>query len=47
LHAVAGARAYVGMAADNFVAVVDLQTLNVVGHLDAGGPDGMAWTVQR
>ncbi|MGA8088743.1 MAG: YncE family protein [Terracidiphilus sp.] len=43
-----GERAYVSFAADNFVAVIDLKTLEVVGKIDAGGnPDGLAWAVQQ
>ena len=43
-----GARAFVGMGPDNYVAVVDLRTFEVVGHLDVGGePDGMTWTVRH
>ena len=43
-----GARAYVSCGPDNYVAVIDLKTLEVVGHIDAGGePDGLAWAVQR
>ena len=43
-----GARAYVSFAADNFVAVIDLKSLEVVGKINAGGnPDGLAWAVQR
>ena len=43
-----GARAYVSCGPDNYVAVIDLKTLTVVGHIDAGGePDGLAWAVQR
>jgi YVTN family beta-propeller protein len=39
-----GARAYVACTPDNYVAVIDLKTLEVVGHIDAGGnPDGLAW----
>lgn len=39
-----GARAFVACTPDNYVAVVDLKTLEVSGHLDAGPqPDGMAW----
>lgn len=39
-----GARAYVAFAQDGFVAVIDLKTLEVVGHIEAGGnPDGLAW----
>jgi YVTN family beta-propeller protein len=43
-----GRRAFVACGADNYVAVIDLQTLAVTGHLDAGGePDGMAWAVRH
>ncbi len=41
-----GARAYVACTPDSYVAVIDLKTLEVVGHIEAGGnPDGMAWAV--
>jgi YVTN family beta-propeller protein len=39
-----GLRAYVAVNGDNKVAIVDLKTLDVTGHLMTGtGPDGMAW----
>ena len=39
-----GSRAYVGVAGENHVAVVDLKTLEITGQVDTGkGPDGMAW----
>jgi YVTN family beta-propeller protein len=39
-----GARAYVACTADNYVAVIDLRTLEVTGRIDAGRqPDGLAW----
>ncbi|MBV9867037.1 MAG: YncE family protein [Abitibacteriaceae bacterium] len=39
-----GARAYVACSPDNTVAVVDLKTLEVTGHIDSGQePDGLAW----
>jgi YVTN family beta-propeller protein len=42
-----GSRAFIGCTADNYVAVVDLQTLAVSGHVDVGGgPDGLAWAVR-
>jgi DNA-binding beta-propeller fold protein YncE len=42
-----GDRAFVACSPDNYVAIVDLKTLHVTGHLDVGGePDGMAWAVQ-
>jgi len=43
-----GARAYVSCGPDNYVAVIDLKTWEVTGHIDAGGePDGLAWAVRR
>lgn len=43
-----GYRAFIGCTADNYVAVVDLKTLVVTGHIDVGGgPDGLAWAVQQ
>lgn len=43
-----GARAFVACSADNYIAIVDLKTLEVTSHLDVGGvPDGLAWSVQQ
>ncbi len=43
-----GARAFVACSPDDYVAVIDLQTMDVTGKIDAGGePDGMAWAVRR
>ncbi|WP_263353962.1 beta-propeller fold lactonase family protein [Acidicapsa acidisoli] len=43
-----GARAFISCGPDNYVAVLDLKTLEVTGHIDAGGePDGLAWAVQQ
>ena len=40
-------RAFVACTADNYVAVINLKTLEVTGHIDVGGgPDGLAWAVQ-
>jgi len=40
-------RAFVACSPDNFIAIVDLKTLEVIGHLDVGGePDGLAWAVR-
>ena len=40
-------RAFVSCGPDNYVAVVDLKTLEVMGHIDVGGePDGLAWAVR-
>jgi YVTN family beta-propeller protein len=42
-----GSRAFIGCTADNYVAVVDLQSLMVTGHIDVGGgPDGLAWAIR-
>jgi YVTN family beta-propeller protein len=41
-----GSRAFVACSADNYVAIVDLKTLEVTRHIDVGGtPDGLAWAV--
>lgn len=43
-----GARAYVACTPDNYVAVIDLKSLEVAGHIDAGkNPDGLAWAVRH
>lgn len=43
-----GARAFVSCGPDNYVAVIDLHTLKVAGHISAGGgPDGLAWAIRR
>ncbi|MGH9447057.1 MAG: YncE family protein, partial [Terriglobia bacterium] len=43
-----GSRAYVACSPDNYVAVIDLKTLQIVGHIYPGrGPDGMAWAVRH
>lgn len=42
----AGTRAFVGCTPDNYVAVIDLKTLEVTARIDVGGgPDGLAWAV--
>jgi len=42
-----GARAFVACTPDNYVAVVDLKSFEVIGHIDVGGgPDGLAWAIQ-
>jgi YVTN family beta-propeller protein len=41
-------RAYVAEAGENRIAIIDLKTLAVTGHLTTGnGPDGMAWSDRR
>jgi YVTN family beta-propeller protein len=43
-----GGRAFVACTPDNYVAVIDLKSLEVAGHIQAGGqPDGMAWAVRK
>ncbi len=42
-----GDRAFVACTPDNYIAIVDLKTMNVIGHIDVGGePDGLAWAVR-
>src|SRR5882757_2292060 len=42
-----GNRAFIACGPDNYVAVVDLKTLEVTGHIDVGGePDGLAWAIR-
>ena len=41
-------RAYVAQEGANDIAVIDLNTLTVAGHIAPGnGPDGMAWAVRK
>jgi WD40 repeat protein len=48
LMAADGSRVFVGCTADNYVAILDLKTLEVTGHIEASGrPDGLAWAVRR
>ena len=43
-----GGRAYVSCSPDNWVRVMDLKTMGVVGKIEAGmEPDGLAWAVRR
>jgi YVTN family beta-propeller protein len=43
-----GKRAYVACTPDDYVAVIDLATMQVAGHIQAGGnPDGLAWAVRQ
>jgi YVTN family beta-propeller protein len=42
-----GSRAFIGCTGDNYVAIIDLKTLEVTGHIDVGGgPDGLAWAIR-
>ena len=48
LIAPGGERAYVALAGDNAVAVIDLHKLEIAERIPTGpGPDGMAWAQQR
>jgi len=43
-----GSRAFVACTPDDYIAVVDLKTLEVSGHVDAGRqPDGLAWAIRH
>jgi YVTN family beta-propeller protein len=43
-----GSRAFVAVSRDNYIAVVDLKTLSIIGRIETGaGPDGMAWAVRN
>jgi DNA-binding beta-propeller fold protein YncE len=43
-----GSRAFVACSPDNYIAVVDLKSLEVTGHIDVGPvPDGLAWSVMH
>ena len=41
-----GLRAYVAVNGDNWVAVLDLKTLDVTGRISTNSPDGMAWALR-
>jgi YVTN family beta-propeller protein len=42
-----GTRAFVACTPDNYIAVIDLHTLTVTGHINSGPePDGMAWATR-
>ncbi len=43
-----GTRAYVACSGDDYVIVLDLKSMEIVGKIMAGGnPDGLAWSVQN
>ena len=43
-----GGRAFVACSPDNYIAVIDLKSLDVTGHFDVGQePDGLAWASMR
>ena len=42
-----GNRAFISCGPDNYIAIVDLKSLAVTGHVEVGGePDGLAWAVR-
>jgi YVTN family beta-propeller protein len=41
-----GSRAFIGCTGDNYVAVINLKTLEVTGHIAIRGADGLAWAVR-
>jgi DNA-binding beta-propeller fold protein YncE len=43
-----GSHAYIGCTPDDYVAIIDLKSFEVTGHIDAGKqPDGLAWAIRR
>jgi YVTN family beta-propeller protein len=43
-----GSRAFVACTPDDYVAVIDLKSLEVAGRIDAGPqPDGLAWSIRH
>jgi YVTN family beta-propeller protein len=43
-----GLRAYVACTPDDYVAVIDLKTLEMIGKINTGKqPDGLAWAVRK
>jgi YVTN family beta-propeller protein len=43
-----GNRAFIACGPDNYVALIDLKTLEVTSHIDVGGePDGLAWASRQ
>lgn len=43
-----GTRVFVATSADNYVAVIDLKTLEITNRIDVGpNPDGLAWAIQQ
>jgi len=41
-----GSRAFIGCTGDNYVAVIDLKTLTITGHIDIRGADGLTWAIR-
>jgi YVTN family beta-propeller protein len=43
-----GSRAFVAVSGKDYVAVVDLKSLEITGRISAGKqPDGLAWAVRK
>ena len=42
-----GSRAFVACTPDNYIAVIDLKTLEVTSHIEIGGPDGMEMAIRH
>ena len=43
-----GPRAFIACSAHNYIAIIDLKTLEITGYPDVGGvPDGLAWAIQQ
>jgi YVTN family beta-propeller protein len=43
-----GERAFVACSPDNYIVVINLKSLDDVGHIDVGqNPDGLAWAARR
>jgi hypothetical protein len=43
-----GSRAFVACTPDSYVAIIDLKTLEITGHIEAGKqPDGLAWALRK
>ena len=41
-------RVYIACTPDNYIAVIDLKTLEVIHKIEAGGvPDGLAWAIRK
>lgn len=41
-----GHRAFIACTPDHYVVVLDLSSFEITGHIDVGGPDGLAWAVR-
>jgi hypothetical protein len=38
-----GNRDFVASTGGNYMVIIDLKTLDDIGHFEIGGPDGLAW----